>query len=49
MPNGLFEGLFLLAFFLPPIAVVCGVLLLIVPAPSVRPVKLPTPPVPQAH
>jgi len=36
MSNQWVEGLFLLAFWAPPLAVVCGALLLLMPDPSAR-------------
>jgi hypothetical protein len=36
MSNQLIEGLFLLAFWAPPLAVVAGAVLLIVPTPAER-------------
>jgi len=41
MSNQLIEGLFLLAFLAPPLAVVTGVLMLLVPTPAGRTVVHP--------
>jgi hypothetical protein len=49
MSNQLVEGLFLLAFWAPPLAVLAGALLLVAPSSSARRVMARRHPVPLTH
>ena len=48
MPNAVVEGLFLFAFWAPPLAVLAGVLLLVIKAPAQKAPELRTHAVPVA-
>ena len=49
MSNQLVEGLFLIAFWAPPLAILAGALLLLAPTPAERPSRAPSHAAPLTH